>query len=55
MDLTQVRQRDWLGLNTAARRNALAAAAQAVRRVEERAGVERWLTSSERADLRRAL
>jgi hypothetical protein len=59
VDLKQLLRSDLLGLNTAARRNALVAAAQAARRAEERADVERALVLSEprpgRTGLRRAL
>jgi hypothetical protein len=55
VDLKQVLSNDWLGLNAAARRNALVASAQAARRAEERADVERTLVEAIRPELRRAL
>ncbi|MCU1674701.1 MAG: hypothetical protein JWN77_2814 [Frankiales bacterium] len=54
MDLTQLLRSDWLGLNAAARRNALVAAAHAVRRAEERSEAERALVEATRPQLRRA-
>ena len=54
MDVKQVLRSDWLGLNAAAQRNALVAAAHAVRRAEERTEVERALVEVTRPQLLRA-
>jgi hypothetical protein len=53
VDLRSALRRDWLLLNGSAQRNALVASAQAARRAEERAEVERSLASA-RPELRRA-
>ena len=50
-DLRQVLSRDWLMLNRTAARNALVATAQASRRAQERAEVERTLQAMQQQEL----
>jgi hypothetical protein len=50
-ELQRVLRRDWLMLNRTAARNALLATAQAARRAQERAEVERTLQAARQQEL----